>query len=380
MSNTFPLFKTNKPLGDILADNRQNNFTIIRLLMSLAVLYNHSFVIFYGNGNQDITNYVFTYFDSGSLAVCVFFLISGMLLTQSYNESSSKIKFILKRIFRIFPALIVCILFTIFLVGPLSTDLSVKEYFLSRNTYRYLYNAFLNNEVFLFNIPSCFTKNKMPNVINGSLWTLPFELVCYIFLFLGLSCVKFYFSLKFSRNYKIFITLLAIYFGSYLLNGKYIFSRIEGLITGFNGHFDTTNNPIKLFIFFLSGMLLYRFRRIIKMSFVFFIALVAVLLISNIMHIKYLGMIMEFVIIVSGVLLFAGIKRLHKYNYKIDPSYGIYLYAWPVQQLFAYYFHLTAYESMLFTVPIVIIIGVLSFVYVERPALNYVSHVNKMIS
>lgn len=376
----FPTLKMNSSLDHILADSRKNNFNVIRLLMSLAVLYNHSFIIFYGNGWQDVTNYIFNYFDSGSLAVCVFFLISGMLLTKSYYESSSKEKFILKRIFRIFPALIVCLILTILIVGPLGTSLGVKEYFLSRGTYRYLYNAFLNNEVFSFAIPSCFTGNKVPNVINGSLWTLPFELVCYIFLFLGLSGITFYLSSKYSRNYKVFITILVVYFGIYLLNGNYIFSRVKGLITGFTDNYAAVNNPIKLFIFFLTGMLIYRFRRIFKLNYIFFIVLIFLLVISHTVHIGSLLMIMEFLVIVYGVLLFSGIEALNKFNFKIDPSYGIYLYAWPVQQLFAYYFHLTAYESMLFTVPIVIIIGILSFVYVEKPALNYVNNVNKMIS
>jgi peptidoglycan/LPS O-acetylase OafA/YrhL len=76
--------------------------------------------------------------------------------------------------------------------------------------------------------------------------------------------------------------------------------------------------------------------------------------------------------IVYATLIIAHAKWLKRFNHQIDPSYGIYLYAWPVQQLLAYYFILTAYESMLLSVPIVTMLGFVSYIYIERPAIKSV--------
>jgi peptidoglycan/LPS O-acetylase OafA/YrhL len=74
--------------------------------------------------------------------------------------------------------------------------------------------------------------------------------------------------------------------------------------------------------------------------------------------------------VVYILLFWAGLERLNKFNWKVDPSYGIYLYAWPVQQVFSRFFNLSAYAGLLATVPIVVALGVLSFIFIERPSLN----------
>ncbi len=348
--------------------------------MSLSVLYCHSFVIFYTHGRQDVTNYAFNYFDSGSLAVCVFFLISGMLLTQSFYDTSGRIKFILKRICRIFPALIVCLVFTIVVIGALSTTSTPGQYFSSVNTYRYLYNSLLSNELFQFTIPGSFAGNKAPDIINGSLWTLPYEFICYILLFLTLSAASLYLSTKFRRNAKLFVSVAVLFLCCYMLNGKYLIERLKDLLTGFSGSFQTGNSPVKFFIFFTTGIVLYYLRERIKINYLVFMAIVMLLVICNVAHIRALQIFMEFLTIVYSALLFAGMKSLNKFNLRIDPSYGIYLYAWPIQQLVAYYFNLDGYVSMLFTLPAVLAVGVVSFVYIERPALKYVNRISQFIS
>ena len=87
-------------------------------------------------------------------------------------------------------------------------------------------------------------------------------------------------------------------------------------------------------------------------------------------HLPFFQRILEVVVIAYGVIVWAGSRMLHRFNFKTDPSYGIYLYAWPVQQTFAHYFHLDAYISLLFTVPVVALLGWLSYLIIEKPAMN----------
>src|SRR5437773_12146627 len=104
-------------LGQVLSNSRGNNFNSIRLCMALGVIYNHAFVLFNDNGRRDVVMSLFNNFDAGSLSVSVFFLVSGMLLTQSFFNTRSRSKFIMKRLLRIFPGLFICLLFTILVIG-----------------------------------------------------------------------------------------------------------------------------------------------------------------------------------------------------------------------------------------------------------------------
>ena len=343
--------------------------------MAIAVLYNHSFVLFETAGKRDVVNFVFDYFDAGSIGVAVFFLISGLLITQSFFQSNTNYSFILKRVFRIFPALIVCVFITVFIIGALSNTQEPTSYFTSRNTYRYFYNIFLNNEVFIYNIPGSFETNKLPNVINGSLWTLPFELICYIFLFLFLSIFN-YIKLTIPIHVKIIFFLLLYYFTCYLINGKYIIDRVWGLATGFTNNTNLGNNPMRLFLFFFCGIVLYFLRNKIRLGIWMLVITCISFVLSKFIAIKEVVFAMETVSIICFILFVAGEKRLFRFNSKTDPSYGIYLYAWPIQQLTAYFFTVTAYKSILITLPLCLLMGILSYRIIEKPCLVFARKIN----
>ena len=357
-------------LENILTDNRSNNFNMIRLFMALGVLYNHSFVLFDDNGKKDAVKYIFTYFDTGSLSVSVFFFISGMLLTQSYFKTRNQLKFILKRLLRIFPGLLVCLFFTVLIVGPINTIVPLKQYFLERGTGRYLYNIFLSNEIFFFELPGCFITNKLPYVVNGSLWTLPYELICYIFLFFILVLSGLLKSSRHSTIKKVLMLFLFLFFAAYLLNGNYLLHRIVGLITGFKAGASQGNNSLPLFLFFFVGSLCYSLRKKIKLNFYYFVALCILLVVAHFFSIPLVFFLLEVMTICYGTLVWAGTRSLNRYNFKVDPSYGVYLYAWPVQQTFARFLHVSAYESLLYTIPVVVGLGWISYLFIERPAMD----------
>jgi peptidoglycan/LPS O-acetylase OafA/YrhL len=356
--------------------NKQaNNFNLLRLFLAIGVLYSHSFVLFNPAGHFDIMTIVFKQFNSGSISVGVFFLISGLLLTQSFYSTNDDLKFVIKRIFRIFPGLIVCVLITILIVGPFCTTLNLREYFLSKNTLRYLYNISLNNEVFGYHIPGVFDKNRN-NIVNGSLWTLPFEFISYIFLFILLSLKKHIID---NPNYtslgKTLIFLLCLSITCYLLNASILLHRIWGLLSGFLYELPAENNPLKLFFFFIFGSVLFFLKKKFILNWKILFLLICLQIICSIFGVFWMQFLSETATIVYSTLLIASIKWLFKFNNKIDPSFGIYLYAWPIQQITAYVFILTAYQSIIITLPITILVGLVSYRLIEKPSLNYANYI-----
>ena len=110
---------------------------------------------------------------SGAIAVKVFFFISGLLVTNSLLQQKSPVAFVLGRFFRIWPALLVLLLVTALVVGPLCSGLGWREYFMHGDPYRYFWkNALLNSDA---RLPGVFAHNPLPNLVNGALWTLSYE-------------------------------------------------------------------------------------------------------------------------------------------------------------------------------------------------------------
>ena len=106
-----------------------NAFDFIRVVAALAVLYSHSFPLF---GLPEPSHAGQTL---GSLAVAIFFAVSGFLVCQSWLRDPDVYRFTLRRALRIMPGLIVAVAFTAFVAGALDTRLPLSEYFTARGTW-----------------------------------------------------------------------------------------------------------------------------------------------------------------------------------------------------------------------------------------------------
>ena len=159
---------------------RANNFDALRLLAAISVVFSHSFLIAEGSeasepfawltGNQCIL---------GLVGVFVFFVISGYLVTESWCRSPNPRRFVSRRLLRIYPGLLVNGLVCALLLGPLVTSLPLRAYFADPAL-----RGFLGSVATLdpgpLHLPGVlFADNSVGLLVNGSLWTLRYEVMMY---------------------------------------------------------------------------------------------------------------------------------------------------------------------------------------------------------
>ena len=118
-------------------DSRDNNFNLLRFVAAFLVLISHSFPLATGSGTSEPLKTALG-IEFGHIAVDVFFITSGFLITGSLIRSKSAYKYIAARALRIYPALLIAVLFTVFILGPLITQVTLAEYF-SKQTFIYFF-------------------------------------------------------------------------------------------------------------------------------------------------------------------------------------------------------------------------------------------------
>jgi peptidoglycan/LPS O-acetylase OafA/YrhL len=150
---------------------KKNSLDALRLLAAMMVLYSHQYALL---GLAEPSFLGLKTF--GTAGVSIFFFLSGCLVWNSWVRDPHVLRFIQRRALRIFPALIVVCLASVFILGAWTSTLPWPEYLASPLTWRYVWTVGMWTSKTL---PGIFPDNPLPNVVNGSLWTLPVELLCY---------------------------------------------------------------------------------------------------------------------------------------------------------------------------------------------------------
>ena len=169
-----------RTIGEIWRDggSKRNNFDAIRLAAAMFVVFSHSFEITGGIGAfEPLMALTGGQASFGRAAVLIFFVLSGFLITKSWLSDPQLRAFGLKRGLRILPALFAVVLFWAFLAGPLLSNLSFGEYISSGETWSYLANLAFYTK--FSSLPGVFATAPIEAVVNGPLWTLKFEVLCY---------------------------------------------------------------------------------------------------------------------------------------------------------------------------------------------------------
>jgi len=159
-----------------IRDGHDNFFTPLRLLFAILVVVGHTFNVALKDAGAE--PHVFFHYNFSYLAVNLFFIASGFLVTKSMLYRGDIPEFASARILRIYPALIALTLFVMFVIGPLATSLPWAEYFTHKDflIQPFAVLSFVQTEMYL---PGIFPNNA-EHMVGAPLWTLRYEFLAYI--------------------------------------------------------------------------------------------------------------------------------------------------------------------------------------------------------
>jgi peptidoglycan/LPS O-acetylase OafA/YrhL len=334
-----------------------NALAFARLILAVLVIVSHSPELIDGNPDREFLKRCFGTLTTGQVAVHGFFFISGFLIVDSAVRRAP-LDFLAKRVLRIVPGFVVAFLVSITLVfwlgGGEFTELSAEKWAAKISKVALLLNP--------AQVGSAFAGTPAPDV-NGSLWTIAYEFRCYL---LALAVV-----LVFGRSGLPFLLLAAA------LSLTLLFS----LSTGARWQFDTGNyepignvdDAVRFTLAFASGAAFQLFKHRIPRNGTLALTCVALLAIgmlwaetASIAVSIFGGYLLLYLAFAASGSFWSDLNR------KNDISYGIYLYAWPIQKLGILYLPAIApIQLTAVTIPLAAGAGLMSWHLVEKHALRW---------
>jgi len=302
-----------------LAKGRDNNLNFLRIVAASAVLFSHSFALSTGNPNTEPLR-MWVGMTPGSIAVDVFFVVSGFLVTASISKSRDVLDFLVSRCLRIFPALLVLLFITVFVLGPIVTTLPLGQYFGRQAIDYFLKCATLIRGV-SYELPGVFGSNPYKNAVNGSLWTMPWELRSY-FVLLLVWWTSSYIGRWSERGFMAVTTMIGC-----LLYGLLQFLYLKD---------SKSVHTVMPLLMFTLGAVVWQLRHWIRLSWRGFALAAALIFVTPTVSVSVFYAIYPAAMAYAVMFLaFVPDGFVRKYNGMGDYSYGLYLYAFPIQQLLA---------------------------------------------
>ncbi|WP_440903791.1 acyltransferase family protein [Catenovulum sp. SX2] len=359
----------NNDLLSNLAKSRDNNFNLIRFLAAFMVLISHSYFLMSGPGNSISLLQELVGKSWGAVGVDVFFVTSGFLIAGSFFRNDSVISFIWARVLRIFPALIISVLFCVFIIGPIFSELGFVEYMKSNEVLEFI----LRNCTLVFGVkrelPGVFSDLPVENVVNGSLWTLPYEIWMYILLgIFGFVTITISKLLKLDARGVLFALATLFVTSVLILNYSYpdFFISHIGLSLGSGDGF------LRFLQLFFAGATFYVLKEKVKLKlewcFLILILLVLLTVVNKSVFLLCYHITLAYIVLCVAYLPKGYILNFNKLG---DYSYGIYIYAFPVQQAIVSVFQPQSIMTMIILSSFVtFIFAFASWNYIEKNALK----------
>lgn len=321
--------------------SRLDNFDFLRLCAACLVLFSHQYSVF---GETEPALYSGR--NLGTVGVLIFFSISGYLVTLSWCRDPHALRFLLKRFLRIWPGIAVVTLLCAFVLGPIVTTLPWKSYFAAPGFFDYLGNLRLVRLVYF--LPGVFETNPYPQVVDGPLWTISIELRWYLIL------------------------LAAGLIG--LLRRRWLVAASSAVFVLW--YFVIENGAMKpqyeFGLFFCGGACLALFREEWQTRPFVLLALGAAAATAACIVGRYnlaLVCALPVFIVLAGTRSTPFLNRFGRFG---DFSFGIYIYAFPVQQtvVWANGKDMSFVHGLALSALVTLVCAVLSWHLVERPALG----------
>jgi len=336
------------------ASSHGNNFNFTRLLLASSVIISHTYETATGNSDKDFFSPILGAKIS-SLAVDGFFFLSGFLVYASLLRRENVKNFMIARLARIWPGLIASVFVTV-LIGACFTVLPIHSY-LHDETKKFI----LNNISFIggsYELSGVYCGKALCNV-NGSLWSVPWEIRCYIFL-------SILFVLGFAGKDKIikvvFPGTLAFVLAWHLVPHPDV---TKGAIWFMLGRID------RVWFMFALGIVAFIFFEKIRLSWWILLILFALTALQN--HFGIQGHIES--LLAGYTVLCLGFLTIGEKPFSAqwqDYSYGMYIYAFPMMTLLQQIFHFKnpwafAFVNFSCTLPI----AAMSWHFIEKPSVKW---------
>jgi peptidoglycan/LPS O-acetylase OafA/YrhL len=334
---------------------KANNFDIIRILFAWLVIVSHSYILLGSKGCDPLCELTNHYINLSYFGVKGFITISGFLIFKSLERSPNILDYLWKRILRIYPGLLLVLLLSVGMAYLIYQPHQPFFKFPKEAT-----NYILNNLTLYHNqwrIHGVFDNNSN-TAINGSLWTMGFEFFFYLVLLL---------LFPFRKSQWIIISSLII--------------TILGLLYGNLFHIESLKHVnfklrvdfiVELGFFFMIGS----FWSAIEWNSIpyrTFLAIMALLASITIIYLKlnpiWLGFSWPYLVLYIGQGSSKFADWIH-HNIE-DPSYGIYLYAFPVQQLIIYYLQPSVMVLLWTSTILSFALGIASWKLIEKKMLRF---------
>jgi peptidoglycan/LPS O-acetylase OafA/YrhL len=335
-----------KTLGEACV-GRDNNLDIVRFVAASLVLVSHSFPLT-GRGSEEPLTRLTHFSTMGTVSVNVFFVLSGFLITQSFVRQASAWRFIEARVLRILPGLALVTVFGVVL-GATVTTLPLADYAAHAKTRAYLWTALLDVR---YRLPGVFAANPYPSVMNGSLWSLPAEVYMYVLtLVLGALAL-----LRERAAGTVALGVVALW----ILVSPQTFPLL------ISPSLEFTTPALS----YLMGSAFFLLRDRVPLSWRYILAFVAV---AYFFRAHALSRTFVWLAIAYGALWLSLARptfpRFARYG---DFSYGMYLYAFPIQQwVVAQGYGTTPISMTLLAFPLTFLAAAASWHLVEKRAMGW---------
>lgn len=329
----------------VALDPKSNSLNALRLALAVLVIVSHSWPVGGWGADPGLGD-----LSLGHLAVAGFFAISGYLITQSRLRSPLG-SYLWRRFLRIFPGFWVCLLVTAFVFAPIAGMVGAGTWDAGQAV-RYVVSNAPMMAGGHSTISDTLAESAFPSSWNASLWTLRWEFLAY--LIIGAAV-----AFGFVRRYR--WVWVAAWIASTALSGALLLRGTEGPLQQFGF----------LITFFLAGAVMLQFRQVIPINRLVAIAATVLLILVCLLQVGsvFASLPVAYLALWIGCCAPAAVRRI---GARHDYSYGVYLYAFPIQQLLA----MTGFQatglpayviaSILLTIPF----AVGSWWFVERPALR----------
>ena len=334
-----------------IRDGHDNFFTPLRLLFASLVVIGHAYVIVLGGSEHE--PHVFYHYTFSYIAVNMFFIASGFLVTKSMLYRKDSASFISARALRIYPALIVHVLFVMLLIGPFVTNLPLSEFFSSSDWYLQPLKVltFIDSDMAL---PGIFSTNS-EQLGSGALWTLRYEIMAYIGTWL--------------------LFLIGALRHKWMILAQFILPCIAWVVGKQYGLFEyvpaTLESLGRFGIAYGLGAAIYAYREDISFSILALPVFLGLCYVAK-DNVGFLEIFMNLAL-AWGVMI-AAYMHAPKFNWIqkfSDVSYGIYIYHWAVLQSLFYFFpKLTVLPLIIIGYVISLALSHASWRLVEKPALG----------